>query len=126
MRLSAILAAVALTALAPTALAAHVQLTASTPAAGSAAKAPKTVTLTFSEPVDPASAAASIVMTAMPGMDNHGEMPIRNFTPSWSPDSQTLTLTLKKPLPTGSYDIRWQAAAADGHPMKGTVSFEVR
>lgn len=126
MRLPAILAALALSALVPAALAAHVQLTASTPAAGSEVKAPRTITLTFSQPVDPASAAATIVMTAMPGMDNHGEMPIRNFTPSWSADSQTLTLTLRKPLPAGSYDIRWQAAAADGHPMKGTLSFEVR
>lgn len=125
MRIPAFLAALALGALTPTALLAHVELTASTPAAGAEAKAPKTVTLTFSQPVDPATAAASIVMTAMPGMANHGEMPIRNFTPSWSADGTTLTLTLKKPLPTGSYDIRWQAAAADGHAMTGTVSFEV-
>lgn len=125
MRIPAFLAALALAALTPTALLAHVELTASTPAAGAEAKAPKSVTLTFSQPVDPATAAASIVMTAMPGMANHGEMPIRNFTPSWSADGTTLTLTLKKPLPTGSYDIRWQAAAADGHAMTGTVSFEV-
>lgn len=125
MRIIALFAAFSLAALAPTALLAHVQLTASTPAAGASAKAPKTVTLTFSQPVDPATAAASIIMTAMPGMANHGEMPIRNFTNSWSADGKTLTLTLKKPLPTGSYDVRWQAAAADGHPMNGSVSFDV-
>lgn len=126
MRIPAFLAALALTALAPSALLAHVQLTASTPVAGAAAKAPKTITLTFSQPVVQASAAASIIMTAMPGMPNHGEMPIRNFTASWSADGKTMTLTLKKPLPTGSYDVRWQAAAADGHAMKGTVAFEVK
>lgn len=126
MRIPAFLAALALTALAPSALLAHVQLTASTPAAGAAAKAPKAITLTFSQPVVQASAAASIIMTAMPGMPNHGEMPIRNFTASWSADGKTMTLTLKKPLPTGSYDVRWQAAAADGHAMKGTVAFEVK
>ena len=125
MRIPAMLAALALTALAPSGLAAHVALTASTPIEGSAAKAPKVVTLTFSQPVDPATAAASIVMTAMPGMANHGEMAIRNFTPSWSADGQTLTLTLKKPLPAGTYEVRWQAAAADGHAMTGTVNFTV-
>lgn len=125
MRLSILLAALALSALAPSALLAHVQLTASTPAAGAEAKAPRTITLTFSQPVDPATAGAAIVMTAMPGVTNHGEMAIRNFTPSWSEDAQTLTLTLKKPLPGGTYEVRWQAAAADGHPMSGTVVFNV-
>ena len=126
MRIPAILAAFALTVLAPAApLLAHVKLTASVPVAGTAAKAPKAITLTFSQPVDNASAAASIVMTAMPGMKDHGEMAIRNFTSSWSADSQTLTLTLKKPLPAGSYEVRWQAAAADGHTVEGTVAFDV-
>lgn len=126
MRIPAFLAALVLSALAPTALCAHVQLTASAPAAGTETKAPKAITLTFSQPVDPASAAASIVMTAMPGMANHGEMAIRNFTASWSADGKTMTLALRKPLPTGTYDVRWQAAASDGHPMRGTVTFVVK
>jgi copper resistance protein C len=126
MRISALFAALALTALVPSApLLAKVKLAASTPIAGAKAKAPKTITLTFSEKVNPAKATAAIIMTAMPGMANHGEMPIRNFTTSWSADGKTLTLTLKKPLPTGSYDVRWQAAAADGHAMTGKVSFDV-
>lgn len=127
MRIPAILAAFALTLVAPAApLLAHVNLTASTPAAGTAAKAPKAITLTFSQPVAPAKASASIIMTAMPGMKDHGEMAIRNFTPAWSADGKTLTLTLAKPLPKGTYDVRWQAAAADGHAMSGTVTFEVK
>jgi hypothetical protein len=125
MRIPAFLAALALTTLTPTALMAHVQLTASTPAAGAEAKAPKAITLTFSLPVDQTTAAASIIMTAMPGMANHGEMPIRNFTTNWSADGKTLTLALKKPLPSGTYEVRWQAAACDGHPMTGTVEFHV-
>jgi hypothetical protein len=126
MRISALFAALALTALVPSApLLAHVKLAASTPAAGAKAKATKVITLTFSEKVNPATAGATIVMTAMPGMADHGEMPIRNFTASWSADGKTLTLTLKKPLPAGTYDVRWQAAAADGHAMTGKVSFDV-
>lgn len=126
MRIPALLAALALSAITPSVALAHVELTASTPASGSEAKAPRTVTLTFREPVDQASAAAAIVMTAMPGVANHGEMPIRNFTASWSEDGRSMTLTLVRPLPTGTYEVRWQAAAADSHPMSGTVGFTVR
>ncbi len=125
MRIPAILAALALTALTPSPLLAHVELSASTPAADSKVKAPKIITLTFSMPVDQATAAASIIMTAMPGMANHGEMPIRNFTASWSDEGKTMTLTLRKPLPTGTYEVRWQAAASDGHPMSGSIIFDV-
>jgi methionine-rich copper-binding protein CopC len=126
MRILAFLAALALSSLAPAALLAHVRLTASTPAAGTETKAPKEITLTFSQSVDPATAAASIVMTAMPGMANHGEMPIRNLTASWHDEGKTMILALKKPLPSGTYEVRWQAAAADGHGLSGTVVFDVR
>ena len=126
MRFSAFISAMALALLTPTALLAHVELTASLPAAGTEAKAPKAITLTFSQPVDPATAAASIVMTAMPGMANHGEMQIRNFTASWSDEGKTMTLALKKALPAGTYEVRWQAAAADGHAMTGIVTFDVK
>lgn len=125
MRIPAFLAALALSALAPGALLAHVNLAASTPVAGTAAKAPKAITLTFSAPVDPASAAVSIVMTAMPGMKDHPEMLIRNFTPRWSADGRTMTLALARPLPVGSYEVRWQAAGADGHAASGTLAFAV-
>ena len=110
---------------APTAALAHTKVVASTPAQGASVKAPRSLTLTFSEALLPPTAAASIVMTAMPGMPNHGEMVIRNFTTAWSNGNKTMTLTLKQPLRAGSYDVRWQAAGADGHRMKGTVSFTV-
>jgi copper resistance protein C len=110
---------------APTAAFAHAKVVASTPAQGATVKAPRAVTLTFSEALLPPTAAASIVMTAMPGMANHGEMVIRNFTIAWSDGNKTMTLSLKQPLRAGSYDVRWQAAGADGHRMKGAVSFTV-
>ena len=126
MRIPAILAAFALATLAPAApLLAKVTLTASTPAAAAKAKGTRTITLTFSEKVNPAKASAAIVMTAMPGMPNHGEMLMRNFTASWSADGKTLTLSLRCALPAGTYDVRWQAAGADGQAMKGTVTFTV-
>ena len=109
----------------PTAALAHTKVVASTPAQGTTVKAPRSVSLTFSEALLPPTAAASIVMTAMPGMANHGEMVIRNFTTAWSNGNKTMTLSLKQPLRAGSYDVRWQAAGADGHRMKGSVSFTV-
>lgn len=104
---------------------AHTKVTASTPAEGAKVKSPRVMTLTFSEALLPPTVATSIVMTAMPGMKNHGEMAIRNFTTGWSNGNRTLKLTLRKPLQAGSYDVRWQAAGADGHRMKGKISFTV-
>jgi hypothetical protein len=43
-----------------------------------------------------------------------------------SGDNKTISLTLAKPLPKGTYEVRWQAAGADGHRVEGTVGFTVR
>jgi methionine-rich copper-binding protein CopC len=123
-RMTAVTMGIATLAMSTT-VSAHTRVTASTPAEGANVKSPSVVTLTFSEALLPPTVATSIVMTAMPGMSNHGEMVIRNFTPSWSNGNRTLKLTLRKPLKAGSYDLRWQAAGADGHRMKGKISFTV-
>ncbi len=108
---------------APAAALAHTKVVASTPAEGSTAARPRVVTLTFSEALLPPTAAASIVMTAMPGMADHSPMVVRNFTTTWSNSNRTMTLKLRQPLRAGTYEVRWQAAGADGHRMKGTVNF---
>ncbi len=128
MRFQALLGGIALAATAltaPSVALAHAKVVASSPAQGSTVARPRTVTLTFSEPLLAPTAATSIVMTAMPGAKNHGEMAIRNFTTGWSNDNKTMTLKLRQPLRPGTYDVRWQAAGADGHRMKGSVSFTV-
>ncbi len=122
--LSILAAALALAA--PAAALASPHVVSASPVAGSTVAGPKVLTLGFSEPVNPASAAAAIVMTAMPGMANHGEMPIRNFTTQWSEGNRKLTLTLRQPLRTGTYDLRWMAAGADGSKGTGKVTFVVR
>ena len=121
--LIATLAIAASTIALPAAALAHTKVVASTPAEGATVASARTVSLTFSEALLPPTAAASIVMTAMPGMANHGEMAIRNFKTAWSNDNKTMTLNLAKPLPKGTYEVRWQAAGADGHRIKGTVTF---
>lgn len=128
MKLTSALAALAMVTASltvPNVAAAHTKVVASTPAEGATVARPRVVTLTFSEALLPPTAAASIVMTAMPGMDNHGEMVIRNFTTAWSNDNRTMTLTLRQPLRAGTYEVRWQAAGADGHRMNGIVNFIV-
>lgn len=104
---------------------AHTRVVASTPDEGATVTRPRVITLTFSEALLPPTAAASIVMTAMPGVENHGVMVIRNFATAWSNSNRTMALTLRQPLRAGSYEVRWQAAGADGHRMKGTVNFIV-
>ncbi|WP_066120426.1 copper homeostasis periplasmic binding protein CopC [Blastomonas sp. CCH2-A2] len=128
MKIASALAALAIAAsslAAPAPALAHTKVVASTPAEGATVASAKTVTLTFSEALLPPTAAASIVMTAMPGMPNHGEMMIRNFTTAWSKGNKTMTLNLTRPLAKGTYEVRWQAAGADGHRMKGTVTFNI-
>jgi methionine-rich copper-binding protein CopC len=65
-------------------------------------------------------------MTAMPGHANHGIMPIKNFAPAWSNGNKTLTLNLRQPLRTGTYEARWQSTGADGHKMAGKLTFKVK
>ena len=109
----------------PAATLAHSKIMTSTPAEGATVAKPRVVELNFTEGMLTPTAVASIVMTDMPGVKNHGEMVIRNFTPSWSNNNRTLTLSLRQPLRAGSYEVRWQAAGADGHRMTGKVSFKV-
>lgn len=128
MKIASLFAALAIAAsplAMPATALAHTKVVASTPAEGATVASAKTVTLTFSEALLPPTAAASIVMTAMPGMPNHGEMVIRNFTTAWSNGNKTMTLNLTRPLAKGTYEVRWQAAGADGHRMKGTVTFNI-
>ena len=105
---------------------AHTRVVSSLPAQGATVAATRVVTLNFNEALLPPTTAATIVMTAMPGAANHGEMAIRNFTTAWSNNNRTLTLNLRQPLRAGRYEVRWQGAGADGHRMNGTVAFSVR
>jgi methionine-rich copper-binding protein CopC len=123
-RLPTLLAAATLTLSVPAL--AHVKIASSTPAEGVTVAAPKTVVLNFSDTLNPAKTGVELVMTAMPGHANHGIMPIKNFVPTWSNGNKTLTLTLRQPLRTGTYEARWQSTGGDGHKMAGRLTFVVR
>ena len=123
-RLPMLIAAAALTMSAPAL--AHVKIASASPAEGSTANAPKSVVLNFSDSLIPAKTGVELIMTAMPGHANHGEMPIKNFLPAWSNGNKTLTLSLRQPLRTGTYEARWQSTGGDGHKMAGKLTFKVR
>lgn len=123
-RLPMLIAAAALTLSAPAL--AHVKIASASPAEGSMANAPKSVVLNFSDSLIPAKTGVELIMTAMPGHANHGEMPIKNFLPAWSNGNKTLTLSLRQPLRTGTYEARWQSTGGDGHKMAGKLTFKVR
>jgi methionine-rich copper-binding protein CopC len=123
-RLPTLLAAAAMALSAPAL--AHVKVASSNPAEGATVAAPKTVVLNFSDTLNPAKTGVELVMTAMPGHANHGIMPIKNFVPAWSNGNKTLTLNLRQPLRTGTYEARWQSAGGDGHKMAGKITFVVR
>lgn len=117
------LAAAAMLAL-PGVAAAHSKLVSSSPAAKATVAKPTKVVLTFSETFLAPLSGAELTMTAMPGMANHAPMPIKGFKTNI--EGKTMTLTLPRPLPAGTYDLKWHIVGADQHKMEGGYSFTVK
>lgn len=96
---------------------AHAHLTATAPAAEAVVAAPRTLSLTFSEPLEPKF--SGLTLTAAGG----GAVPL---SVTASPDRKTLVATPTKPLGPGAYKAAWHAVAKDGHRMEGGYGFTVR
>lgn len=105
---------------------AHTKLVASSPAANATVARPGRVVLTFNERVVANFSGAELTMTGMPGMGSHPPMPITGLTSAMSADGKTLTLTMRRALTAGTYQLKWHAAGADTHRMEGTLNFTVR
>jgi methionine-rich copper-binding protein CopC len=109
-------AAAALLAALPAVAAAHAELEASTPAAGANLDtAPTTVTLNFSEGLDPGG--SSFTVKAADGHEvGSGEVDLSVA------DRNVMTgdVTITDP---GVYTIAYQVVAEDGHASGGTISF---
>ena len=118
------LIAAALVATLPGLALAHPRLVTALPAANATVAKPKQVVLNFSENVVGPLSGIELTMTAMPGMAGHAPMPIRGFTSQAS--GKTLTVTLPRALPAGTYALKWHAVAADQHRIEGGYSFTVR
>lgn len=98
---------------------AHPRMLSSVPAASSRVKAvPPVVRLTFQERLEPAMSRISIV--------HAGTHTVTMGTVvADSADNKTLVAPIKTPMGDGAYVVTWQAAGADGHPMRGTFTFTV-
>ncbi|MBN8830347.1 MAG: copper homeostasis periplasmic binding protein CopC [Sphingomonadales bacterium] len=105
---------------------AHASLVQSTPAADATVSKVQSLTLTFSEQIDGKLSGVDIVMTGMPGMANHAPMKVTGFKTSLSADGKTMTLTLPRALPAGTYKLSWHAVTGDGHRMEGGYNFGVK
>ena len=110
------LAAGVLLTLAATAAGAHAHLTASNPPANAVVPPPRTLSLTFSDPVEPKF--SGLKLTGPSG-------PVK-LTVSASADRKSLLATPATPLTAGAYKAAWHAVAKDGHRMEGAYAFTVR
>ena len=120
---SFLIAAAALLAL-PGMASAHSKLVSSSPAANATVAKPTKLTLTFSETFLAPMSGVELTMTGMPGMADHAPMPIKGFKTAAA--GKTMTVTLPRALPAGSYDLKWHIVGADQHKMEGAYSFNVK
>lgn len=100
---------------------AQVSLVRATPAQASTQAQVKMITLEFSDVLDSAASGFELVMTGMPGMEDHPPMKMQGFAVNVS--DKNITATLPRALPTGSYELRWHAAGADAQAVTGTLQF---
>ena len=127
MRRSILAIAAASLLAAPGVALAHPKLLSATPAANAAVVKPTSIKLSFSEALVGPLSGVELIMTGMPGMPgmaNHAPMPIRGFTTKAT--GKDLVVTLPRPLPAGSYELKWHAVAADQHRAEGSYTFSVR
>lgn len=98
-------------------------LVSSSPAANATVARTAQIRLGFDRALDLKRSRISVVMTAMPGMANHGEMRMTAVTTTLAEDGRTLVTTAKSPFPAGSYRLGYIAVATDRSVAKGEMSF---
>ncbi len=111
-------------AMLPAAAMAHPKLVSASPAANASVSRPTTLSLTFSEVLVAPLSGIEVTMTGMPGMADHKPMPVKGFATKVS--GKTITATLPRALPIGTYLLKWHVVAADQHRIEGSYSFKVK
>jgi copper resistance protein C len=124
-RFAAKFAIAAASTLFATAAIAQPDLLSSTPEDQSEGPAPATVELKSSEALTTQSSAASLTMTSMPGMANHGEMKMR-ISVAGADDGKTMVITPANTLSAGTYRVDWRAVSSDARPAVGKITFQVK
>ena len=104
----------------PAVMVAHTVLRRSEPANGADLRvAPRVIRLTFSEP--PQLAFTQIELIG-PDSQRVALSALRVATPD---STAVVVADVAGPLTAGRYRIRWQITSADGHPVRGTVTFRI-
>ncbi|MQY12928.1 Copper transport protein YcnJ [Streptomyces sp. RB5] len=116
---AALLAATALIALSAAPALAHAEVVSTAPAAGAALhRAPATVDVRFSEPVQAAPDAIRVLAADGTRVDRGDAAPVPG-------DAGTLAATLRPGLGRGTYTVAWRITSADSHPVHGAFAFTV-
>ena len=112
--------AIALALLLPAAVYAHGVLRKSEPANGATLRtAPRVIRLTFSE-------APQLAFTRVELVGPDSQPVALSLLRTASPDSARVVVTdIVGPLRAGRYRIQWQITSADGHPVRGSVAFQI-
>lgn len=97
----------------------HPRLLAAVPAVNSTVTVvPITLRLTFQEALEPA-------MSRITMIDSARRAVALGAVAADAADPKTLVAAFKAPVGPGRYTVNWQAAGADGHPMRGSYAFTV-
>jgi methionine-rich copper-binding protein CopC len=97
--------------------AAHPRLVRAAPAADTHVQTiPRALSLTFNEPL-------TIALSRLTLLDPAGQPVALDTLRSAPDDTRTLTAKILGTMPAGRYTVKWQAAGADGHPMRGEYTF---
>jgi len=98
---------------------AHAHLKQQSPAANTQVAAPQTLTLNFSEGIEPAF--SGVVVT-----DAQRQVMKTGTVKRDEKDSARLVVPLEQPLPAGTYQVDWHVVSVDGHKTKGSYHFSVK
>lgn len=102
----------------PTVLA-HAHLKQQSPAADSVVSAPQSLTLNFSEGIEPGF--SGVVVT-----DAHKQVVKTGAVTRDEKNKAQLIVPLAQTLATGTYQVEWHVVSVDGHKTKGSYHFSVK
>lgn len=98
---------------------AHAHLQQQIPAADSQVVAPQTLTLTFSEGIEPAFSGVVV-------KDAQGNVVKTGHIQRDAQNKAQLNVPLAQTLVTGTYQVDWHVVSVDGHKTKGSYHFSVK
>ena len=98
---------------------AHAHLKQQSPAADSVVSAPQSLTLNFSEGIEPGF--SGVVVT-----DAHKQVIKTGAVTRDEKNKAQLTVPLEQALATGTYQVDWHVVSVDGHKTKGSYHFSVK